>query len=144
MPIVWPSGGALARISVPITLPAPGRLSAITGWPRAAASFAPTARDKRSVVPPAANGTMIRIGLVGYCAEAGFAAAANETASASIDKRFPIPDLLVGTALATRGFIASLPSAQARARSLALDAELLDEWWPAPQLRLQEHIEVLG
>src|SRR5467141_2280454 len=95
MPMVWPSGDALATISEPITPPAPDRLSAITGWPRAAASFAPTARDKRSVVPPAANGTMIRIGLVGYCAEAGIAAAANETASASADKRFPIPDLLV-------------------------------------------------
>src|SRR5882672_9282296 len=126
MPIVWPSGGALATISVPITLPAPGRLSTITGWPSAAASFAPTARDKMSAVPPAANVTMIRIGLVGYCAEAGIAAAANETASASADKRFSIPDLLPGTAFATGEFIASLPGARSRAGSLALDAELLD------------------
>src|SRR5437879_8170277 len=109
MPIVWPSGGALATISVPITPPAPDRLSVITGWPSAAASFAPTARDSRSVVPPTANGTMMRIGLVGYCAEAGIAVAANEAASASAAKRFPIPDLLAGTALATGGFIASPP-----------------------------------
>src|SRR6266849_7939266 len=108
MPIVWPSGDALATISEPITPPAPGRLSAITGGPSAAASFAPTARDKMSVVPPAANGTMIRIGLVGYCAETGIAVAANETASASAAKRFPIRNLLVETAaLATAEFIAS-------------------------------------
>src|SRR5438552_18597006 len=96
MPMVWPSGGALATISVPITPPAPDRLSAITGWPSAAASFAPTARDSRSVVPPTANGTMMRIGLVGYCAEAGIAVAANETARAVEHKRFHIPGLLAG------------------------------------------------
>src|SRR5438552_5833257 len=144
MPMVWPSGGALATISVPITPPAPDRLPAITDWPSAAASFAPTARDSRSVVPPTANGTMMRIGLVGYCAEAGIAVAANETASASAHRRFPIPDLPAGTAFAAVGFIASPPSAQARAWSLALDAELLDERWPALQLSLQERIKVLG
>src|SRR5947207_4472945 len=104
MPMVWPSGGALATISVPITLPAPGRLSVITGWPSAAASFAPTARDRVSEVPPAANVTMMRIGLVGYCAEAGIAMAANERASASADKRFPIPDLPAGTDLVAGEF----------------------------------------
>src|SRR3989442_16045006 len=99
MPIVWPSGGALATISVPITPPAPDRLSVITGWPSTAASFAPTARDKRSVVPPTANGTMMRIGLVGYCAEAGIWGTAEGKGSGGAGKRVSISGLPAGTEL---------------------------------------------
>src|SRR5512134_2721080 len=45
---------------------APGRLSTITGCFHCSVSFWPTARDRMSDVPPAGNGTMMRIALAGY------------------------------------------------------------------------------
>jgi hypothetical protein len=50
---------------VPITPAAPPRLSMMTGWPSAAASFSPTMRPITSTPPPAGNGTISVIGFVG-------------------------------------------------------------------------------
>src|SRR5258706_13555568 len=64
---VVPSGADLATKSAP-TLPlAPVRFSTITGWPQAVVRCGPIARARMSEVPPAAKGTMMRIGLFGYC-----------------------------------------------------------------------------
>src|SRR5688572_33371524 len=47
--------------------PAPPRLSAIICWPSAGESFSAMRRATVSVPPPGAFGTMMRMGLVGYC-----------------------------------------------------------------------------
>src|SRR5256885_13354786 len=39
----------------------------MTGWPQAVVRCGPIARARMSEVPPAAKGTMMRIGLFGYC-----------------------------------------------------------------------------
>src|SRR5437773_914877 len=62
MTSVCPSGAALAAASDPTTPPPPGRFSTTTGCPSRCASGAATTRDTRSVVPPAANGTIRRMG----------------------------------------------------------------------------------
>src|SRR6059036_1534921 len=63
---------------------APTRFSTTTGCPQRAASLSPTMRGSASAAPPAGNGTMTRIGRLGYpgagsCAHAE--AATNKLAS---------------------------------------------------------------
>ena len=62
---VWPSGAAFAPMDVPSVPPAPPRLSMMIGWPSASDRRGITARVTTSATPPAANGTMKRIGLAG-------------------------------------------------------------------------------
>jgi hypothetical protein len=51
--------------------PAPGRFSAITGWPQISCSFAATARPMMSVELPGVNEMISRTGLLGkLCAAA--------------------------------------------------------------------------
>src|SRR5882672_4869201 len=72
--MVYPSGADLATKSAP-TLPfAPVRFSTTTGWLQASVILGPMARARMSEVPPAAKGTTMRIGLLGYCACAAEAA----------------------------------------------------------------------
>jgi len=48
------------------TLPAaPARFSMMTGWPIDSDILAPTRRASTSTAPPAANGTITRIGFIG-------------------------------------------------------------------------------
>src|SRR5450631_1922663 len=63
---VYPSGAALAAISIAKLPAAPGRFSTIAGWPSTSASFAPTSLPRKSPPLPAANGTMRRMGRLGY------------------------------------------------------------------------------
>ena len=56
---------AFAAASVPTIEPAPGRLSTTTVWPRLSDSFVPITRAAKSVVPPGAYGTSMRIGRAG-------------------------------------------------------------------------------
>ncbi|MNC88225.1 hypothetical protein D3C83_40200 [compost metagenome] len=62
---VWPSGSALATISVAMMPPALGRLSMTTCWPSDTLIFCATARAVMSPTPPGPNGTRKRIGRVG-------------------------------------------------------------------------------
>ena len=62
---VWPSGGDLATMSVPITVLPPARLSTTTDCPHISFSFCASTRAMMSVLPPAANGTTSRTGLAG-------------------------------------------------------------------------------
>jgi len=48
-----------------MALPAPGRLSTMTGWPMASGSFCAMRRAGVSVAPPGENGMIIRIGRAG-------------------------------------------------------------------------------
>jgi hypothetical protein len=86
MPMVEPSGSALATTSVPVLPEAPGLFSTMKlmpGW-RACRSSA-RSRPTMSGVEPGANGTMIRTGFVGQscpacpagCAASGAAAASS-------------------------------------------------------------------
>ena len=52
--IVWPSGLALATISVPMMVPPPGLLSTITCWPNRTDRRSATMREEVSVEPPGA------------------------------------------------------------------------------------------
>src|SRR5450756_2791227 len=63
---VYPSGAARAAIWVPRLAPAPGRLSTTICWPKVSPSFWASMRATRSEDPPAGNGAIIRIGLIGY------------------------------------------------------------------------------
>ena len=71
--MVWPSGDALATRSMPMVMPAPGRLSTTTCWPHAVEYLVPSARASGSEPPPVAVGTMKRIGLVGKVCSAACA-----------------------------------------------------------------------
>src|SRR2546422_11039636 len=80
--MMWPSGGALATISVPIMPEAPGRFSTTNGWPRLSESFGAMSRPTMSVEPPGAKPSIRRTVLVGYaCANALLAS----TIAAQID-----------------------------------------------------------
>src|SRR5262245_53781150 len=62
MASVWPSGADFDTSWLPTT-PTPWvTLSTTTGWPRRSLSLAPSVRDTRSGLPPAAVGMMIRNG----------------------------------------------------------------------------------
>ena len=77
--MVYPSGAAFATASVPVTPPAPPRLSMTTCCLRISDIRCPTTRAIRSFGPPGGNGTMSRIGFDGKsCADA--AAETNTTA----------------------------------------------------------------
>src|SRR5476651_839227 len=65
MPSVYPSGAALATMSLPIVPPAPALLSTTTGWPSASDSACMAMRPVESVPPPGGSATMQRIGRVG-------------------------------------------------------------------------------
>jgi hypothetical protein len=58
-------GADFATISVPITLPAPPRLSMTNVWRNACDRLSASTRAAMSVPPPAANGTTRRTGRVG-------------------------------------------------------------------------------
>ena len=65
MPMVWPSGSALATEAVPVSPPAPARFSITTLLPRRAPILSASTRAKVSAGPPAGNGTtslMARLG----------------------------------------------------------------------------------
>ncbi|MOA06288.1 hypothetical protein D3C78_1259190 [compost metagenome] len=66
--MMWPSGGDWATNVEAMTSLPPGLFSITTGWPSFADSLVPTSRATASVEPPAANGTTMRIGLVGKSA----------------------------------------------------------------------------
>src|SRR4051812_34261238 len=91
MPIVVPSGAALATASVPVLPPAPGLFSTVTvmpGW-RLWMSSA-IRRPMMSGVAPGAKGTTSLTGLVGHgaegdCADAG-ATSASSRPQAAADK----------------------------------------------------------
>jgi hypothetical protein len=68
-------------ISMPILAPPPGRLSTITCCPNASPSFCPVRRATKSEPPPAAKGTMMRTGFVGYCWAIADAAIASVSAA---------------------------------------------------------------
>ncbi len=70
---VYPLGVAFATRSVPITVPAPGRLSATTGWPHFSPSRAPSSRAMMSPPPPGAYGTTMRTGDAGKSSASGAA-----------------------------------------------------------------------
>ena len=63
---VYPSGGAFAARSVPMTPPAPPRLSTTTCLPHRSPSCVAIMRPTMSLLPPGGNGTMSRTGLAGY------------------------------------------------------------------------------
>src|SRR6185369_15751915 len=79
-------GSALAAVVVPITVPAPGRVSTTMVCPKLSVSLLPTTRLRMSADPPGANGTMILIGLSGYlsAADCAFASAVNVTRPTTI------------------------------------------------------------
>src|SRR5947208_13868347 len=83
---VYPSGADLTTISVAIVVPAPGRLSTTTCWPRFKDSLALRARASTSETPPGVNPTTRRMGLFGYACAQAFALkiARAKTASARI------------------------------------------------------------
>src|ERR1051325_8075453 len=60
MPIVYPSGAALATVSTPTIAPAPGRFSTTTGWPQCSPIPWPGSRAAMSVPEPGGYGTTIR------------------------------------------------------------------------------------
>ena len=69
--IVWPSGAELATSLIAIVPAPPGLFSTNTDWPSCLLSSCATLRDTTSELPPGANGTTKRIGLVGQlCAAA--------------------------------------------------------------------------
>src|SRR5256885_10795619 len=70
-PMVWPSAGAWAIALVPTMPPAPGLFSTNTGWLMVLVISVAMMRASTSVVPPGGNDEMMRIGLVGYCGNAG-------------------------------------------------------------------------
>ena len=75
---------------MPIEPDAPGWLTMTTFWPSAFSISAAVTRVTWSVEPPAAHGTMMVIGFVGFqvaCAEAGAAASASAAASAARQAR---------------------------------------------------------
>ena len=73
MPIVCPSGGAVAMAEWPTTPEPPVRFTTFTGWPRSRSRMEATMRAVASVPPPAPQGTMKVSGRLGKaaCAEAG-------------------------------------------------------------------------
>jgi len=62
---VWPSGAAFATSSVPLRLPAPGRLSTITFCLSVSVMRCAMTRATTSVDPPPLCGTISRTGRVG-------------------------------------------------------------------------------
>ena len=65
MQMVLPSGGASAQARPPIFMPPPTRFSMTIGWPQRLPSSSLTVRMKMSLIPPAADEAITRIGFVG-------------------------------------------------------------------------------
>src|SRR5919198_347647 len=63
--MVWPSGGDLARYSMPIAVPAPGLYSTITGLPHIVCKYWANTRAWTSIEPPGGVGKMMVTVLVG-------------------------------------------------------------------------------
>ncbi len=64
---------------MPMLPPAPPMFSTTNVVPSVRPMCSPTRRATTSVGPPAANGTMTVIGLLGYCASAGVVSEASAT-----------------------------------------------------------------
>ncbi len=91
---VWPSGSAVATMRAPIVPPWPGLFSTTTA-PIETDSFCATSRAITSTGPPAPNGTIILIGLVGKA----WAVAEGETGDSNIKNRIaPTAMLTISTA----------------------------------------------
>src|SRR5262245_33992437 len=69
--------------SAAIVVPAPGRFSTITCWPRVFDISAAVTREKVSVAPPGANATTRRTGLAGNACATAFAPASAASAPTS-------------------------------------------------------------
>jgi hypothetical protein len=65
MQTVVPSAGASAQARPPIFMPPPARFSMTIGWPQRLLSSSLTVRMKVSLIPPAADEAITRIGFVG-------------------------------------------------------------------------------
>src|SRR6185369_14656553 len=120
-------GSALAAAVVPITVPAPGRVSTTMVCPKLSVSLLPTTRLRMSAEPPGANGTMILIGLSGYLSAAGcaWAPAVNVTRPAPTAQARRIR----GTRVAFENHIGVLP------RLLFSLPQQCHGWSPASLLR---------
>jgi hypothetical protein len=81
-PKVCPSGAALATMSTPMMLLAPGLFSMTMGWPNAFCRPTCNRRAIWSVKPPAVYGTMILIGRLGQATAAPVWAMAGTAAEA--------------------------------------------------------------
>src|SRR5262245_35756892 len=89
---VCPSGLELMTKPAAVIPAAPGRFSTTTGWPRISLMIGATARAVTSTLPPAANGTMIRIGSLGKLCDhpaAGYCTSKAANAAAMICLIFP-------------------------------------------------------
>ena len=62
---VWPSGGDFTTCKVPVLVLPPGRLSVTNDCPSRLLKPSATSRARRSVPPPAANGTTSSTACVG-------------------------------------------------------------------------------
>src|SRR4029078_3200267 len=91
MQSVYPSGAAIAQASVPITPPAPPRLSTNTCWPSWLLSCCATSRPTTSLLPPGGNGTIKRTGRFGESSAKAFGVNVNAR-----EARGSIRDSIVG------------------------------------------------
>ena len=86
---VWPSGAARATCSAAMLPLAPALFSTTMGWPSACESLSPSARAARSVEPPGGKPTSMRIGLLGYWAQAAEAKNARNSKASRFMARSP-------------------------------------------------------
>ena len=75
---------------MPVVPPAPATFSTTNCWPSALEKYSPVMRAITSVGPPAANGTMMVTGRVGYCWSAAKADDAAISAAANTSNVFLI------------------------------------------------------
>src|SRR5262245_21008902 len=87
MPMVAPSGAALAMASAPILPLAPARLSTTTCWPSRPESLCAMMRATMSVLLPAGNGTIRRIGRSGQAAVCALPALATKSVRMIVSSR---------------------------------------------------------
>src|SRR6187399_1186693 len=81
---------------MPISPPAPPRLSTTNCWPRYSESLFENWRAVMSLPPPGANGTTTRTGLAGYCcASAGHATSVNNDTATAFPANCDFMGLLV-------------------------------------------------
>src|SRR6478736_885719 len=73
---------------VPSAPAAPPTFSTTTGWPRSLRICSAARRAMMSVLPPAANGTIRRMGRFGYCAQALVRVAAATAAARKVFQVF--------------------------------------------------------
>src|SRR5258705_1483038 len=89
MPIVVPSGSALATASVPRLPLAPGLFSITKVWPSVCCRRSPISRATMSGVEPGPNGTTILTVLVGHSCAAAGGSASHSPSRASVSLRIP-------------------------------------------------------